>query len=195
MADEPTALVPTPANRLPDAYEQKFMAGRGTVLYRDKRRAPWPLHALLGTAMLISVGAVIASGELIGLLIGPPLIAISWLLFSVLRVTVSTGSVNVQYGLFGPEIAMSAIESVEATNYDWKQFGGWGIRRSSAGEWIYNMPGDGGRAVRIVWRDRKDRRVVTLIGSPHHEQLAAQIQSARAALPAAAQRDALPPGE
>jgi len=195
MTREPTDLVPVTANRPPDPYERKFMAGQGTVLYRDKHRAPWPLHAIMGASALAVIVAAVATGELISLAIGLPVLAIVWLLFSVLRVTVSAGTVNVQYGLFGPEIPMAAIESAAATTYDWKKFGGWGIRRSRDGEWIYNMPGDGGRAVRIVWRDRRGRRVVTLIGSPQHEQLAAQIHGARAALPAAPEARALGSGD
>ena len=183
MADEPKALVRVEEARLPDAYEQKFMAGEGVVLYRDKRRAPWPLHALLGAAGLAVVAGSVASGELLGLAIALPVLALVWVLFSVLRVTVSAGMVTVQYGLFGPEIPVAAIELCEATTYDWKKFGGWGIRRSRQGEWIYNMPGDGGHAARIVWRDRKGRRRVTLIGSRHADQLASKIKGARAALP------------
>ncbi len=195
MAQEPKALVRVEEARLPDAYEQKFMAGEGMVLYRDKRRAPWPLHALLGVSALTVIGASVASGELLALAIALPLLALIWVLFSVLRVTVSAGTVTVQYGLFGPEIPVGAIELCEATTYDWKKFGGWGIRRSRQGEWIYNMPGDGGHAVRIVWRDRKGRRRVTLIGSRHADQLASKIKGARAALPAGHQPEALGPGD
>ncbi len=195
MARKSTDLVPFEGNRAPDAYEQKFMAGEGTVLHRDKRRAPWPLHLIFGLPTLAVIGAAVGSGSLFGLLFGVPLVLVTWLMFSVLRVTLSAGSINVQYGMFGPEIPISAIESVETTRYDWKQFGGWGIRRGRGGEWIYNMPGDGGRAVRVVWRDAKGRRHVTLIGTPRAERLAEQVQVARAALPGGPQRRALAPGE
>lgn len=192
MTREPTDLVPVTANRPPDPYERKFMAGQGTVLYRDKHRAPWPLHAIMGASALAVIVAAVATGELISLAIGLPVLAIVWLLFSVLRVTVSAGTVNVQYGLFGPEIPMAAIESAAATTYDWKKFGGWGIRRARDGAWIYNMPGDGGHAVRIVWRDAKGRRRDTLVGSRRSVQLAEKIARARKALPAGPSRAALP---
>jgi hypothetical protein len=195
MPRESTELAPIEANRAPDAYEQKFMAGQGLVLHRDKRRAPWPIHLIFGFAALAVIGSAGASGTLLGAAIGLPVLMMAWLLFSVLRVTVSAGSINVQYGLFGPEIPIAAIESADATRYDWKKFGGWGIRRGRGGEWIYNMPGDGGRAVRIVWRDRKGRRRVTLIGSPRAERLAEQVQVARAALPAGPRHRALEPGD
>ena len=195
MAHEPKALVRVEEARLPDAYEQKFMAGAGVVLYRDKRRAPWPVHALLGVAALTLLTASVVSGELLALAIAMPVLALIWVLFSVLRVTVSAGMVAVQFGLFGPDIPVAAIDLCEATTYDWKKFGGWGIRRSLQGEWIYNMPGDGGHAVRIVWRDRKGRRRVTLFGSRHADQLASKIKGARAALPAGLVPAELGPGE
>ena len=52
------------------------------------------------------------------------------------------------------------------------------------GEWIYNMPGDGGRAVRIRWRNAKGKAKVTLIGTKEPEALADAIARARRALPA-----------
>ena len=122
MAGEPKSLVRVEEARLPDAYEQSYMAGEGVVLYRDKRRAPWPLHALLGAAGLAVVAGSVASGQLLGLAIALPVLALIWVLFSVLRVTVSAGVVAVQYGLFGPEIPVAAIDLCEATTYDWKKF-------------------------------------------------------------------------
>ena len=211
--DESTSLVRGPATalvreagaRVPDAYEQKFMAGAGTVLHRDRYRTPWPMHLIMGLALVSVVVPAIVTGQWIAAAIGVPALALLWMLFLVLRVTVSTGVVEIQYGLFGPTIAVAAIESSGVVDYDWKKFGGWGIRRARDGEWIYNMPGDGGRAVRIVWRDPKGRRRVTLIGTPNADALAQQIERARAALPAptdpaaavagASARPALPSGE
>jgi hypothetical protein len=195
MAREPTDLVPVTEARTPDLYERKFMPGQGMVLHRDKHRAGWPMHAIFGGSLLAVLGSALASGAWQALPLALPVLALVWLMFSVLRVTVSAGSLKVQYGLFGPEIPIAAIESAEATSYDWKRFGGWGIRRGRGGEWIYNMPGDGGRAARIVWRDAKGRRRVVLIGSPRAEALAAAVQGARAALPASPEHKALGEGE
>ena len=44
----------------------------------------------------------------------------------------------------------SSIESATAVDYKWTRYGGWGIRRGRDGEWLYNMPGDGGKAVRCL---------------------------------------------
>src|SRR5690606_12007442 len=111
-----------------------------------------------------------------------PILALVWLFFAVLRVTVSQGSLQVQYGLFGPTIPIAAVESAVPVSYDWKRLGGWGIRRSIEGTWIFNMPGDGGRAVQVTWHDARGKQRVTLIGSRRAEQLAQSIREARAAL-------------
>lgn len=201
MSQDPEALVPVEPARPPDPYERTYMPGEGVVLYRDKNRASWHLHAVFALSTMAVFGAALAAGGAaggaVGLAIGLPMIALLWLLFAVLRVTVSEGHVSVQYGLFGPKIPIAAIESAEAVRYDWKKFGGWGIRRSLTGEveWLYNMPGDGGNAVRIIWRDAKGRRRIHLIGSRRAEELARQIGRARAALPAGARPAALTEGE
>jgi hypothetical protein len=196
VRDDPeTALVIDGHGRQPDAYEAEYMHGEGMVLYRDKSRAPWPLHAVFGALSLVTIGSAFAGpGAWIGTAATLPLIAVMWLLFSVLRVTVSQGQVNVQYGLFGPKIPVSSIESAEAVEYDWKQWGGWGIRVNRKGEWIYNMPGDRGRAVRIAWRDRKGKSKVTYVGSLESEDLARRIAQARV-LGGGSQPAALEPGD
>ena len=179
-------------DRVPDAYERDYMRGEGMVLYRDKTSSPWQMHAICGAVAALMILKVLmvpaAWGEA---LIALPLIIMIWVLFSVLRVTVSEGHVNIQLGLFGPKIPIPAIESVEAVEYGLK-FGGWGIRRNPEGEWLYNLPGDGGRAVRIVWRTRKGKRKVTYVATRETEQLAATIEQARAALPAGKSMAALP---
>lgn len=192
---EPKELVPVEAGKPPDPYERTYMAGEGTVLYRDKSRAPWGLHALFGFATLGIVVANVVAGHWLSLALALPVMAVVWLFFSVLRVTVSQGSVQVQYGLFGPTIPVAQVDAVKPVSYDWKKFGGWGIRRSIEGTWIYNMPGDGGRAVQVDWHDARGRKRVTLIGSRRAEQLADSISQARAALPASADRPALARGD
>lgn len=174
------ALAQAGGERLPDAYESEYMRGEGMVLYRDKSRARWPMHAIFGAVMLLTIGTAFAGpGAWVGTVVTAPLLLLTWLLFSVLRVTVSEGHVNIQYGLFGPKIPVAAIESAEAVDYDWKRFGGWGIKVNAQGEWIYNMPGDGGRAVRIAWQ-RKGKTRVTYVVSYDADNLAQQISTARA---------------
>lgn len=189
-----TALVETNTNtnaiavadkaRVPDSYEARYMAGEGTVLHRDKTMAPAALQAMLLVPGLIGAGAMVAAGLWPwALAVLAPFILL-WLLFASLRVTVSEGAVNVQYGLFGPTIPTASITAAESTTYDWKDYGGFGIRRAK-GEWLYNMPGDKGRAVRIHWRDAKGNKRTHLIGTPNPGHVLGAIREAQSLLPGA----------
>ena len=127
------------------------------VLYRDKFTAPRTFNLImLGCLLAACIPPLIPLLThafdpvlvLVSLLCALPILVI-WAMFMVLRVAVNTAHVHVQLGLFGPKIPIADILSCEATTYDWKKFGGWGIRRSFDGEWAYNMMGDAGRAVRL----------------------------------------------
>lgn len=193
MADEEKALVPADTRQV-DAYERAYM-GEGTVLYRDKMVAGTRLYVFLGAiaALIFGIGAV--QGTVASSLVSLPILAAFWLLFGVLRVSVTDAHVNIQYAVWGPKIPLAAIESATAIKYKWTSFGGWGIRRGPEG-WMYNMIGDGGNAVKIVWRDGGERKV-TFIGTQTAEELARQIDKAQRALPAAAKEEpaALTSGE
>lgn len=194
MVDAPRSLVPVDPARPPDLYEQRYMAAEGTALYRHKHSAPWQLHAVFAASMVAVFASAFAAGGLIGgavgSLVGLPMIALVWILFSVLRVSVFEDHVNIQYGVFGHKIPIASIELAEVVQYDWRRVGGWGVRRSLAGEWVYNMPGDGGRAVRIVWHDAAGKRRVVHVGSPRADDLLLQIGRARRALPGPAALEA-----
>lgn len=170
-----------------DDYERQYMPGEGAILHRAKMRAPIWFFAVVALPIVIELitFAVLAAtlpkfplaAMLVPLLLAPVLLMVM-LLFAVLRVTVSQHLVHVQYGLFGPNIPVSAIESAEVVSYDWKQYGGWGIRRGRDGSWAYNMMGDAGRAVKVVWQ-KDGKRVVHLLVSSDPEALAAAIRRAR----------------
>src|SRR5687768_8394833 len=95
--DEPKALA-VRGSSVPDAYEQKYMAGQGAVLHRDKRPAPKWLQALTGSMAIVGAAMVFTPAWLTGLVFIPVGIVL-WALFAVLRITISEGAVNVQYGL------------------------------------------------------------------------------------------------
>jgi hypothetical protein len=166
----------------PDDYQAKFMASG--ALYYDKIRAPLAYHLILLAPLVISVVttslAAMKAGPaaLLPLLITVPLLSIIWLLFSVLRISVTNDEVYVQYGLFGPKIAVRDIEKATAVDYDWKKYGGWGIRYGRDGSVAYNMMGDRGRAVEILYK-KGDKTKKVLVASPDPERLAAAINEAR----------------
>ncbi len=163
-----------------DAYEAKYMSGGGGALYFAKLTAPRFFHAIFLLPLLISVGsALVAHAPLIVPLLSVIPLFLVWILFSALRISVTAKEVHVQYGLFGPRIPIEAIESCEPCDYDWKQYGGWGIRYGRDGTVAYNMLGDGGRAVRITYRKgTKTKKLLLAARDP--ERLATAIHQARA---------------
>lgn len=184
VSDEPkeTSLA-KPTSTAVDSYEKEFMAGEGTVLYRVKARAHWSLAALIlglgGVSALatVTVAPIATVATLVSL-------ALIYILFAVLRVTVSEGALNIQLGLWGPTIPIASIISAEATTYGFTDFGGWGIRLSTKGT-MYNMPGDGGNALRVVWRNEDGKEKTTWVGTREAPALVQAIERARGqALPA-----------
>ena len=163
----------------PDEYQERYMAGG--ALYYDKIRAPLAYHLLFLLPLVLSVGSAIVGHApiFVPLVALIPLLFI-WALFSVLRISVTRGEVYVQYGLFGPKIAVGDVERCEAVDYDWKKYGGWGIRYALDGSVAYNMMGDQGRAVKIVYRKGKGTKTV-LVASHNPARLAAAVNEARAA--------------
>lgn len=164
----------------PDPYVAKYMSGQGGVLYFAKMTAPRVFHLLFLLPLLVSAGsALVTHASLLVPLVSVLPLLLVWTLFSALRISVTPKEVHVQYGLFGPRIPIEAIESCEACAYDWKQYGGWGIRYGRDGSVAYNMLGDGGRAVRITYKKGTKTKQL-LLAAKDPERLATAIHQARA---------------
>jgi hypothetical protein len=158
-----------------DEYARKHMSGEGEVLWFDKRTVPrWMRNLMAGTmagGAAVVVGAGLASGtpDLLALVPVYAVGAMLQVLFWTLRTTVTRKSVHIQYGLYGPKIAVDDIVSAEVVAYDWKSFGGWGIRRRLRdGTVAFNMLGDQGRAVKLTYRDGgKTKTLLVSAGNPN----------------------------
>lgn len=170
-----------------DPYERDYMSGRGATLYREKMvgRRAWDA-ALLSPALLTgataatlaATGAAPVAGMVAMTAVTALPTAMLWLLFRTLRVTVTTEQVHIQFGLWGPEIPVEAIVDAQAVEYDWRRYGGFGIKYRD-GTWIYNMIGDDKKAVQITWvEDGKER--TTLVSSGDPATLAGAIREAMA---------------
>lgn len=175
MSDEPST---------PDPYEARYMEG-GAALARAKKRMPGWFFALLAVAGLSGPIATVASGA--PLLPALPMALLSLLvvtvvatLFSHLRVVATATHLHVQLGLFGPKIAYGQITAIRAAPYDWKRFGGWGIRRSLDGAWCYSVPGGTGQCVEIEWTDDKGRPHKHTVSADNAGELVAVVERQRA---------------
>jgi hypothetical protein len=172
----------SPTRAEPDPYQARYMAEG--ALYYDKFKAPRAYHLIFLAPLVVilasMIGMVMQTGPA-ALLLGAfwtVLMGLVWLLFSVLRITVTRDEVYVQYGLFGPRIKISDIVRCEAVSYDWKKYGGWGIRYGRDGSVAYNMLGDQGQAVEIVYK-KGDKEKKVVLSSRDPAKLAAAVNQAR----------------
>lgn len=68
--------------------------------------------------------------------------------FTVLRVRVDAKAVTIGLGWVRKRIELERIVSCQSVTYDWKQWGGWGIRTKRDAT-LYNVIGDEGVAVQL----------------------------------------------
>lgn len=138
----------------PDRYESEYMAAEGGVIH-ERRRMPGWFFALMGAILAIEVGATIATGNPLPALLAVPIVAAVTLLLSHLRVVLTETHLHIQYGLWGPKIAVADIVSAKVEPYSMMRYGGFGIRRSLDGVWAYSTPGGNGQALVIEIREPK----------------------------------------
>ena len=175
-----------------DRFESEYMASDGSVRFRDKRvsrtmpallGAPavftWVLAAWIGasnataarpvpgTALPFVVGALVLFGLMFALL------ALS---FAVLRTVLTDDKLVVKYGLWGPEIDLATIKSSRVVDYQWTEYGGWGIRIGKDGSRAY-VPASG-EVVEVVYDDAGAAKKV-LIGAQDARGLSLAINRAR----------------
>ena len=162
----------------PDDYESKYMGG-GEALARSRVGWPWWFHAILGASSAFLIFSAIAAASLIPL-VSLPILAIVWLLFMYLRVTVTPEHVHVQLGLLGPKIPIAKLIDAKAEAYQPLQYGGWGIRLGRDGSWAYSMAGAGGRGVRLTYESEDGARKEVFVSTPDPEAILAGIAKARA---------------
>lgn len=179
MGSLPEGLGWMMSNRAADDYEDRYMSGEGRVLYRDKVRCPWYFHALIVGAGAAGIVGGLLAREAAVVAATTAITAGVWTNFAALRVTVSEKMLHVQYGLFGPQIAIDDIVSVKAGKYAWWKYGGKGIRFGLDGSVAYNMLGDRSQGVEVTYRTKRGRTRTILVSATDPDALAAAILEAK----------------
>jgi hypothetical protein len=166
-----------------DSYESLYMAG-DTALARSKKRMPWWFFLIMALSLLAMVfplvtipGGVVAA--LPGFLFGFVTIVAVTLMLSHLRVVVTNTHLHIQLGLWGPQIALSQIEHISAAHYDWKRFGGWGLRISLDGTRAYSIPGGADTCIDITWRDQNGASKHAIVSCEDASEIVAAVNRAR----------------
>jgi hypothetical protein len=167
-----------------DDYEAEYMTGEGQVLHRSKVVARKLALLLLSLGVLLGVLAaasftfapVVAS---VAMLAGAFFMTFCGLGLSVLRTKVTSEELHVQYGLWGPRVPIAAITACNVIPYDWKRFGGWGLKRSFDGAWSYT-PTLVDRVVSVGWSDDKGKTRNAVFAAEDPDAVVAAVRRARA---------------
>lgn len=177
-----------------DEYVAKYMEG-GEALAIAKKRMPWWWFVLLGipamgmaTAGITGgiAGTVPAIGVLLTLLMAVFLMGFMTLLFSHLRTVVTDHAMHIQLGLWGPKIPLQNITSIRSAMYDWKKYGGWGIRWGRDGSICYSVPGGTGQCVEVEWTNDKGKTVKHVVSADDAAGIVNAVERARSAIAAGA---------
>jgi hypothetical protein len=165
-----------------DDYEAG-MDVEGTVLHRDKLVARGlALAMLIGTigftaasiALAMGWGAEINFLSRLLTFVLTPLFPFVLLTRTVVRTVVTTEELQIQWGLWGPRIPLSAIRSVEVIPSERVR----AEQKKRAIE-LY-VPGHFEEAVCVEWRDESGKQRTALVGSEDPRGLASAIEEARA---------------
>ena len=178
MAD-PAPPAPRRDETAPDSYEEKYM-GAGRSLARTRKAMPWWFFALMAAVATTTVVASVASGKILPVLIALGVLGLTTLLLSHVRCVVTATTVHIQFGLFGPKIAVERITRCAAEAYAPVKYGGWGIRLGIDGSWAFSVPGGNGQGVRIEYVDPKGRPRAVFVSTNEPAEVIAAIEKARA---------------
>lgn len=95
--------------------------------------------------------------------------------FTNLAVRASDDGLTFRYGMFSKSFSWSQVSSVEATDYKWITYGGWGIRFSTQGRRAWSQLGVKRGVVVAVTEGKAERRY--FVSSRRADELAAAISS------------------
>lgn len=166
------------SDQAPDRYEAEYMAAEGGVLH-ERRRMPGWFFGLMGVIGLVELVASVATANPLPALVAFPIIVAVTLLLSHLRVVLTETHLHIQYGLWGPKVAVEDIVAMRVEPYSMMRYGGFGIRRSIDGYWAYSTPGGSGQALILETRDGR-KLCVTLDQAERFRAMILELQARRA---------------
>lgn len=189
-----------------DEYEQRYMQPGEAVLFREKitTRAAFVVSMIFlgvfGLSGLALLGAGVADrlppalGFGVGLvsILFAAFMGVTGVMFSVFRTMITGSNVHVHFGWAKRKIALSAIESIQATaskglKQGKVQIGLDGVVRT----WVGRAPS--GRAVEIAYTEEGGRKHVLNVGSDDAERFVETVERARARVRIAATADEVVP--
>jgi hypothetical protein len=144
-----------------------------------------PIGVVLAVITAVAVTDSVTGGEAVAFYIvlgGVALFLMFALInFTNLVVAVTDTGVHFAFGVFNKRVGLSDITFVEARDYRWTEYGGWGIRWALKGKRAWSVPG-AKRGV-LITLSEKGRERSYFISSRRPEELAQAIKEARSGAP------------
>lgn len=169
------------------------MASDGAVLHREKsvQQYHWLMSSFAAVFALVAIVGLLLGivGVLPWVAAGPivasaapfaALMALVWVLFSVVRVQVTRDVLSIQVGPFGPKIALDSIVSCAVVAKPEGRYRGGGVRVRLDGTKLYEfmLHGSAPTLVKIEFREGTKTHTV-LLSSDDPAALASAINAAR----------------
>jgi hypothetical protein len=158
----------------------------GAASIVSKKRMPWWWFALLGVPLVaLTIATIMAAATVPAMIavaiVEAMLLTLVALVFSHLRLVVTDRALHIQLGLWGPKIPIERVRSIRALPYDWKKYGGWGIRLGRDGSWCYSVPGGSGECVEIEWVDDRGTTRKHVVSTDDSAAIVAAVERVQAA--------------
>ena len=91
--------------------------------------------------------------------------------FEKMQTTITDEGIKVQFGIFKKFIPKENILVCSPFLYNWKDFGGWGIRRSGDNTTAYSVLGTGKHSVKIIYLNKHQQKADLVISTIEEEKI------------------------
>ena len=127
---------------------------------------------VIGIRML-SLGRYLSFHSLIMFVCGFILIlgGVSLFNFEKMQTTITGEGIKVQFGIFKKFVPKENILACSPFLYNWKNFGGWGIRRSGDNTTAYSVLGTGKHSIRITYLNKHQQKADLVISTIEEEKI------------------------
>ncbi|MBI5573201.1 MAG: hypothetical protein HY919_01435 [Elusimicrobia bacterium] len=91
--------------------------------------------------------------------------------FDKMQTTITDRGIKVQFGIFKKFIPKENILACSPFLYNWRNFGGWGIRRSGDNTTAYSVVSTGKHSIRITYLNKHQQKADLVISTIEEEKI------------------------
>lgn len=96
--------------------------------------------------------------------------------FEKLRTTITDRGIVVQFGIFRKFVPKEIILTCGSYPYDWKYFGGWGIRWTGRKTVAYSVIGLGTHSIKLTYQNKYQQKATLVISTLQEEKICSLLK-------------------